>query len=149
MESDGVEWIVGVISSGPQKTGCSKGFKTSSSTDDYPRGVEEGGLKPLRSIVFSGFNLNPELWKTLIEAVDWHSVENVSFQTSNFDKEQFELMVDLIPKFKEGASTPKLERLDLRRTSFLRTLRKDSKELEAELYQLISPKIPWIQVLED
>ncbi|KAI8345323.1 hypothetical protein B0O80DRAFT_504455 [Mortierella sp. GBAus27b] len=99
-------------------------------------------LRPLRSIRFSGFNLNPELWKALIEAVDWRTVENVSFQTSNFDKEQFELMMDLIPKFKEGASTPRLESLDLRGTSLMRSIRMDRKELEPMLLELRLSKIP-------
>ncbi|KAG0220837.1 hypothetical protein BGX31_010466 [Mortierella sp. GBA43] len=114
-----------------------------------PSTAGEMELKPLRSITLSGFDMSPEMWKRLMEAIDWHTIQNVSFCSSNFDKEQFMLMVDLIPKFTEGATTPRLESIDIRKTNLVGYQGTDPErlELEAMLLALGLCKVPWIQVL--
>ncbi|KAI8596717.1 hypothetical protein EDD21DRAFT_438449 [Dissophora ornata] len=67
---------------------------------------------PLTTFVLGNFQLWPEDWKTLIEAIDFTTLEELDFEGANFLFEQLQVLVNHVSNFTEPEIP--LKKLDLR-----------------------------------
>ncbi|KAF9935788.1 hypothetical protein BGZ65_003006, partial [Modicella reniformis] len=82
---DCVSWIVAMVSAPSQALASS----SCSATEEPWKGLEKLSLK--------GVVLQPEEWKTVIEAIDFSALQSLDFNGANFSRKQFKLLVDCVP----------------------------------------------------
>jgi hypothetical protein len=67
---------------------------------------------PLKLLQFNDFNLQPEEWKVVIEALDLSTLETLNLHNTNFLVDELRILVDRIPR--NASKTVALKDLDLR-----------------------------------
>ncbi|KAG0220710.1 hypothetical protein BGX31_010680 [Mortierella sp. GBA43] len=86
----------------------------SSSSQDPDANHERQQPSTLKKFSLKWCILEPEGWKTVIEAIDLSTLQRLSFEGSNFSKTELILLVDRFPD--HGSATLPLTSLDLRDT---------------------------------
>ncbi|KAF9924527.1 hypothetical protein BGZ65_008256, partial [Modicella reniformis] len=97
-----VSWIAAMVSAPPQATSPSMHSQSLSQgivNIHNARGDSEStrSWKALKKIRLLGVKLQPEEWKTVIEAIDLSELQHLDLYESNITHESFKLLVDRIP----------------------------------------------------
>ncbi|KAG0246599.1 hypothetical protein B0O80DRAFT_531922 [Mortierella sp. GBAus27b] len=101
-------------------------------------------LKPLTTLVMTGFSLRSKEWKVIIEAIHWRTLQRVSFHNSNFGEEQFRLLVEHIPEIAIGMAP--LKSLDIRETDVVRNMETKNMDVLEAMFVKLGKKVPLIQI---
>ncbi|KAI7823331.1 hypothetical protein BC939DRAFT_451733 [Gamsiella multidivaricata] len=97
--------------------------------------------EPLQKFELSGFSLEPEDWKIIIEALDFSRLKTLNFSRSNFSIEQFKTLVDCISD--AGFDVP-LEHFDFRGSTL--SVQIMSSKMQ-QLRETLSEKAPQIELI--
>ncbi|KAG0349726.1 hypothetical protein BGZ54_004230, partial [Gamsiella multidivaricata] len=96
--------------------------------------------EPLQEFRLSGFSLEPEDWKTIIEALDFSKLRTLRLSRSNFSIEQFKTLVDCISD--AGPDVP-LEHVDFRGSDL--SVQRMPSEMQ-QLRKTLNEKAPQISL---
>jgi hypothetical protein len=111
------------------------------SSDSHGSGTGNIGWMNITKVCLENVVLGPEEWAMVIKAIDWSSLQQLSFASSNFAEDQMKLLVDCIT---DGLT----EMMPLRVVSIWNSdvvMKTDSGALEAILAPL-KEKLPSIDI---
>ncbi|KAG0226068.1 hypothetical protein BGX31_007412 [Mortierella sp. GBA43] len=144
-----ISWIVAMISAPPQVHASSSGSQ-SIKQDVADRKKEknspstgspmQGSWTSLHKFALERATLSPEEWKSVIEAIDFSELRQLSFVGSNISPVEVKLLVDRIPHHK--MSKIPLEALNVGSTPASKL--RDSDPIFNELRK----KLPWIKLFK-
>ncbi|KAF9350907.1 hypothetical protein BGX26_010953 [Mortierella sp. AD094] len=107
---------------------------------DSAAGILEA-YNPLKTLEISDCQLELEDWTTIIEALDFTTLESIALKLSNFSLEQLKMLVDCIPGEAGSASVVALQKLDL---SF--TLVGENPDAVQEQFRILTEKVSQIEI---
>ncbi|KAI8349085.1 hypothetical protein B0O80DRAFT_460680 [Mortierella sp. GBAus27b] len=144
--SNCVSWIIAMVSAPPQDFDSSSWDdlvveQQPSSDIHHGSGIRNIGWMNITKVCLENVVLGPEEWEMVIKAIDWSSLQQLSFASSNFAENQMKLLVDCVT----GCST---EMMPLRSVSIWNSdvvMKTDSGALEAILAPL-KEKLPSIDI---
>ncbi|KAG0348381.1 hypothetical protein BGZ54_004638, partial [Gamsiella multidivaricata] len=96
-----VQWLAAMVSSPNDLSSQESSLSQSLANPQVPPSAKAAAdiptaWEPLQKFELSGFSLEPEDWKKVIEALDFSSLKTLDFSRSNFSIEQFKTLVDCI-----------------------------------------------------
>ncbi|KAG0353895.1 hypothetical protein BGZ54_001978, partial [Gamsiella multidivaricata] len=104
-----VPWLAAMVSSPNDPSNHESSLSQSLENPQAPPSTESAvdtstAWEPLQEFELSGFSLEPEDWKIIIEALDFSRLKTLDVSYSNFSIEQFKTLVDCIPD--DGSGVP-------------------------------------------
>ncbi|KAG0221383.1 hypothetical protein BGX31_009934 [Mortierella sp. GBA43] len=145
--SNCVSWIATVVSTPPQHLEYPQQSSTSdvveqpSSLTVRGSGTPTAGCTPLVRFTMERVILRPEEWGAVIKALDFSTLEVLSFAISNFSGEQLKLLVDRVPD--SANETVPLRMLSVGESDVVK--KADPRVLEGML-GILREKVPLISI---
>ncbi|KAF9397029.1 hypothetical protein BGX21_009346, partial [Mortierella sp. AD011] len=149
VSEDWIQYIVAMasISSGSRDTLYSgTSFRNVSSIPPPESTTSTYSLRdgtPLRKFKINSNRLQPKDWVTLIRALDFMTLESVSFQNSSFSLEQLGVLVDHVPGEAGKLSAVSLQSLNLTWTD----IEEGDDNAVLEQFTRLKKKIPHIEII--
>ncbi|KAI8603156.1 hypothetical protein EDD21DRAFT_442262 [Dissophora ornata] len=140
-----VQWLAAIVAAPPTPCApCSFPLDTPPTSSSETLLDVSNTWTPLTGFFLWRIQLWPEDWKTLIEAIDFTTLEELDFQSTNFSIEQLQVLVNRVSNYTEPEIP--LKKLNLRYTAL-----EDSanRETISKLLMTLEMKAPWLTILTE